>query len=71
MKQEKRNERATYEVREKEAIIVSAVPLVSFAWPGTGRHGDDLVSTVSLAHISPSPPLSGSEPPSCLGRWEW
>ena len=49
---------------------MSAVLPVSFAWTGTGRHGDDPVSTVSLVHTSPSPPLSGSEPPSCLGR-EW
>ena len=46
---------------------MSTVPPVFFAWTGTGRHGDDLVSTVSPAHTSPSPPLSESEPPLYLG----
>ena len=46
---------------------MSAVLPVSFAWTGTGRHGDDPVSTVSPAHTSPSPPPSESEPPLYLG----
>ena len=48
---------------------MSAVPPVSFAWPGTGCHGDDPVSTVSPAHTSPSLPPSENEPPLYLGVW--
>ena len=48
---------------------MSAVLPVFFAWPGTGRHSDDPVSTASPAHTSPSPPLSESEPPLYLGVW--
>ena len=56
---------------------MSAVLPVFFAWTGTGRHGDDPVSTVSPAHTSPSLPPSESEPPLYLGVcvyvcvWVW
>ena len=61
--------RGQHGIKEKEAVIVSAVLPVFFAWPGTGRHGDDPVSTVSPAHTSPSLPPSESEPPLYLGVW--
>ena len=45
-----------YHIWSEGEGINYTIPQESFAWPGTGCHGDDPASTVSPVNTSPLPP---------------